>query len=232
MPTPKLSNDVMNFYEHKDVKNLLPQYHNPNEALSGIRFPSRIGVIGSSSSGKTNWLISYLARANDTFGFIHIVCKMKEPLYEFLEKKIGAKYIKFYTNLSELPTPNDIPHKDKQQLIIFDDQVNEKNQQLISEYFVRGRKVGLGLSLIYISQDFHKIPTIIRRQFNFLILLKLSSNRDLNAVLRDFSYDKGVRDMYKEATRERFNFFKIDIDNPNDNKRFSHNWTDYFEVER
>ena len=232
MPTPKLSNDVMNFYERKDVKSLLPQYHNPNEAWSGIRFPSRIGVIGSSSSGKTNWLISYLARANDTFGFIHIVCKMKEPLYEFLEKKIGAKYIKFYTNLSELPTPNDIPHKDKQQLIIFDDQVNEKNQQLISEYFVRGRKVGLGLSLIYISQDFHKIPTIIRRQFNFLILLKLSSNRDLNTVLRDFSYDKGVRDMYKEATRERFNFFKIDIGNPNDNKRFSHNWTDYFEVER
>ena len=157
---------------------------------------------------------------------------MKEPLYEFLEKKIGAKYIKFYTNLSELPTPNDIPHKDKQQLIIFDDQVNEKNQEVIKEWFIRGRKVGLGVSLIYISQDFHKIPTIIRRQFNYLILLKLSSNRDLNTVLRDFSYDKGVRDMYKEATRERFHFFNIDIDNPNDNKRFSHNWTDYFEVER
>ena len=223
-------NQMINFYEHKEVQKLLPTYHNPYEAVSGIKFPARIGVIGSSSSGKTSWLINYLAKANDTFGFIHVVCKMQEPLYEFLENKIGGKHIKFYHHLSELPVPNDIDHKDKQQLLIFDDQVNEKNQDLIKEWFIRGRKIGQGCSLIYISQDFHKIPVLIRRQFNYLVLLKLSSNRDLNTVLRDFSYDKNVRDMYKDATRERFDFFKIDIDNPDDNKRFSHNWTNYYEV--
>jgi len=224
------NNEIINFYQHKEVQKLLPTYHNPYENLSGIKFPARIGVIGSSSSGKSSWLLNYLAKSNDTFGFIHVVCKAQEPLYEFLEKQIGAKYIKFYHNLAELPLPNDIPHKDKQQLLIFDDQVNEKNQDAIKEWFIRGRKVGIGCSLIYISQDFHKIPVIIRRQFNYLILLKLSSNRDLNTVLRDFSYDKNVRDLYKHATKEKLNFFKVDIDNPDDNKRFSHNWTNYYKL--
>ena len=97
------NNDMINFYEHKDVQKLLPTYHNPHESESGIKFPARIGVIGSSSSGKTSWLLNYLAKSNDTFGFIRAACKMQEPLYEFLEKRIGAKYIKFYHHLSNFP---------------------------------------------------------------------------------------------------------------------------------
>ena len=55
------------------------------------------------------------------------------------------------------------------------------------ELFIRGRKIGKGLSLIYLSQSFFKIPKIIRQQFNYLFLLKLSSGRDLNLILSDFS---------------------------------------------
>jgi len=119
-------------------------------------------------------------------------------------------------------------------LVVFDDQVNEKNQDIIKELMIRGRKIGKGLTLCYLSQSFFKIPKIVRLQFSHLILLKLSSNRDLNLILSD--YCLGVnRDelatIYKNATQNKFNFLKIAIDEPDNNKKFSHNWTGFYQIE-
>ena len=192
-----------------------------------------MGIIGSSGGGKTQMLLNLIAKMNDTFGHIHVVYKASEPLYEFLEKKIGAKFITFYTKLTDLPPITDFPHKDKQQLIVFDDQVNEpdKLQQIIKEFYIRGRKVGQGLSLCYLSQSFFKIPKIVRQQFGYLILLKLSSIRDLNLILSDFSLGvdrKQLAAVYKDATSQQFQFLKVDIDNPDNNKKFSRNFTDFY----
>ena len=63
---------------------------------------------------------------------------------EFLSDKLKGKNITFYTKLADLPLPNEFPHKDKQQLVVFDDQVNEKNQDIIKELMIRGRKIGKG----------------------------------------------------------------------------------------
>ena len=228
------SNGMINFYEHPAVKKLLTQYWNPHFDDCRIAVPARIGICASSGGGKTQFLLNMLAQMNDTFGFIHVVYKASEPLYEFLEKRIGGKYIKFYTKLSELPQPNDIDHKDKQQLIVFDDQINEKNQEIIKEYCIRGRKVGKSVSICYLAQDFFKIPTIVRRQFNYLILLKLSSMRDLNLILSDFSLgvDKEkLKMIYKDATKRKFDFLKVDVDNRNNNEKFSHNWKDFYHID-
>ena len=224
---------MINFYENADVKKLLTAYHNPHFNDTQMNIPCRVGVIGSSSSGKTQWLLNFIARSNDTFGHIVVVYKAAEPLYEFLEKKIGAKRITFHKKLSELPQPNDLDHKDKQVLLILDDQVNEKNQEIVKEYFIRGRKCCKGVSIIYISQSFFKIPKIIRSQFNYLILLKLSSARDLQLVVSDFSLGlekQEVALMYKDATKQRFDFFKVDIDQQIDNKKFSKNFTSFYRV--
>ena len=228
------TNEMINFYEHKDVKKLLTKYWNPHFEESQIAAPFRIGIIGSSSSGKTQMLLNLLAKMNDTFGFIYVVYKTSEPLYEFLEKKITSKYIKFYTKLSDLPQPNDIEHKDKQILLVFDDQINEKNQEIVKEYMIRGRKIGKSVSIAYLAQSFFKIPKIVRQQFNYLILLKLSSNRDLNLILGDFSL--GVdRDelalIYKDATKNKFDFLKVDIDQPDNNKKFSKNFTGFYNID-
>ena len=234
---PSYNNSIINFYEHKDVKKLLTEYHNPHFDETQIKLPFRLGLVGSSSSGKTQILLNYIAKANDTFGQIIVCCKMRdEPLYAFLEKKISAKYIKFYTSLAELPSPNELgkEYGDKQILMIFDDMVNEKNQEIIKEYFIRGRKIAGGISMVYISQDFFKIPTLVRRQFNYLMLLKLSSLRDLNLILSDFSLGvdkKLLQLLYKDATKVRGEFLKIDVDNPEMNLKFSHNWTDFYPIE-
>ena len=113
--------------------------------------------------------------------------------------------------------------------------MNEKNQDIIKELMIRGRKIGKGLTMCYLSQSFFKIPKIVRLQFSHLILLKLSSNRDLNLILSDYSL--GVnRDqlamIYKDATESKFHFLKIAVDEPDNNRKFSHNWTDFYCIER
>ena len=234
MPPKVKNNDIVNFYEHKEVQKLITKYHNPNFEYHQIKVPFRAGIIASSSGGKTQLLLNMIAKMDDTFGHIHVVYKASEPLYEFLAKSIGDKNITFYTKLADLPLPNDFDHKDKQQLVVFDDQVTEKNQQSIAELFIRGRKIGKSISMVYLSQSFFKIPKIVRQQFNYLFLLKLSSARDLNLILSDFSLgiDRNkLVSIYKQATKEKGHFLKIDIDNPNENRKFSHNWTDFYKIE-
>jgi hypothetical protein len=234
-PTSQSTNQMINFYEHKDIQKLLPNYHNPGFVETQISIPARIGVIASSGGGKTQWLLNFLAKTNDTWGHIHVVYKTSEPLYEFLSDKLKGKNITFYTSLAKLPQPNDIGIKDKQQLIVFDDQVNEKNQEIVKEYCIRGRKIGKGVSVCYLSQSFFKIPKIVRLQFSHLILLKLSSNRDLNLILSDYSLGVDRQQLamiYKDATKIKFDFLKVAIDEPDNNKKFSHNWTDFYKIEQ
>lgn len=159
--------------------------------------------------------------------------KASEPLYEFLRDKIGSKNITFDTKLTDLPAPNDLNMGNKQVLLVFDDQVAEKNQQKIEEYFLRGRKVGGGITMCYLSQNFYGVPTLIRRQFNYVIILKLSGAKDLNAIIQNYSLgldaDEIVK-LYKESTREKFNFFKISVEERDDNKIYIHNFTQFFKI--
>ena len=97
------------------------------------------------------------------------------------------EYCVFATQIGKFPQVNKMP-KDKQILCVFDDVVNysEKSQEIIKEYYIRGRKHGKGISMCYLSQSFFRIPKIIRLQCNYLILLKLGSKRDLNLILSDY----------------------------------------------
>ena len=229
-----MSNEMINFYEHKDVKKLAPKYFNPHLNETQISIPARIGVIAPSGTGKTQWLLNYIHKCQNTFGHIIIVYKASEPLYEFLRDKIGSKNITFYTKLTELPNPVDLNMGNKQILLVFDDQVAEKNQNKIEEYFIRGRKIGGGITMCYLSQSFFAIPTLIRRQFNYVIILKLSGKGDLNLILSNYALGIEVDqiiDLYKNATKDKFNFLKIDIENRDDNRKFSHNFIDFYKIE-
>jgi hypothetical protein len=222
---------MINFYEHKDVKKLATKYHNPHFADTQIQIPARIGVIAPSGTGKTQWLLNYISKSFDTFGHIVVVYKASEPLYEFLREKIGSKSITFYTKLTDLPAPNALDVGDKQVLLVFDDQVAEKNQQKIEEYFLRGRKAGGGHH--YLSQNFHGIPVLIRRQFSYVIILKLSGAKDMKQLIANHSLGLDPDDivkLYKDATREKFNFLKISVDERDENKMYSHNFTEFYTV--
>jgi hypothetical protein len=226
-------NSMINFYEHKDVKKLATKYHNPHFKDTQIDIPARIGVIAPSGTGKTQWLLNYISKSFDTFGHIVVVYKSSEPLYEFLRDKIGSKNITFYTKLTDLPAPNNLDMGNKQVLLVFDDQVATRDQSKIEEYFLRGRKVAGGITMCYLSQNFHGIPVLIRRQFNYVIILKLSGAKDMKQIIANYSLgldpDEIVK-LYKDATRDKFNFLKISVDERDENKMYSHNFTDFYNV--
>jgi hypothetical protein len=229
-----VENSMVNFYQHKNMKQFLTEYENPHFDSHQIKVPFRMAVIAASGGGKTQFLLNLIAKMQSTFGHIYVCYKASEPLYEFLAKSIGDKSITFFTQLGKFPQVNEMP-KDKQILCVFDDVVNysEKSQEIIKEYYIRGRKHGKGISMCYLSQSFFRIPKIIRLQCNYLILLKLGSKRDLNLILSDYGLgvDKDELMMiYKNATQIPFDFLKISTDERDDSKRFSHNWTGFYAI--
>jgi len=223
------NDNLINFYEQKAVKKYASKNYNPHFAETQISIPSRIGFIGSTGSGKTSALLNYIYRSQDTFIHIYVVYKEEEPLYLYLGDKLKDN-ITFYKGLDKLPNADDLPFThDGQVLLIFDDQVAEKDQSKISDYFLRGRKIGNGITIMYLSQSFYAIPKFLRQQMNYLIIVKIGSVRDLRSILKDYSLgvdiDKLVS-LYKTATQTFPSFFKIALGAPPD-KTFSKNFTTF-----
>jgi uncharacterized membrane protein YsdA (DUF1294 family) len=100
----------------------------------------------------------------------------------------------------------------KQVLLIFDDQNAVKDQSKIEEYYLRGRKVAGGVTCFYLAQNYFSIPTLIRRQFNYVILLKLSGAKDMKQIIQNYSLGLNanqVISLYRDATKKKFDFLKF-----------------------
>ena len=137
-----------------------------------------------------------------------------------------------YKKLSDLPSPDNLGMNDKAVLLILDDIVVDKKQEVLENYFIRGRKIGLGITIAYLSQSYYDIPKIIRKNMNYLIILKLSGERELTTILRNYSLGlepSQLMAIYKDAVKTQFNFLKLSVSAP-DNKKLSKNWTDFYKV--
>jgi hypothetical protein len=227
-------NSMVNFYQHKYMKQFLTEYENPCFDSHQVKVPCRMAIIAASGGGKSQFLLNLIAKMQNTFGAIYVCYRASEPLYEFLAKSIGDKNITFFTSLAKFPQVSEMP-KDKQILCVFDDVINysDREQGIIKEYYIRGRKWGKGISMCYLSQSFFRIPKIIRLQCNYLILLKLGSRRDLSLILSDYGLGvekEELMSIYKHATQIPFDFLKISTDERDDSKRFSHNWTEWYDI--
>jgi hypothetical protein len=90
------------------------------------------------------------------------------------------------------------------------------------------------ITMIYLSQNYFSIPTLIRRQFSYIIILKLSGAKDMKQIIANYSLgldpNKIVK-LYKHATRDKMNFFKINVESREPNEMYSHNFTGFYKVE-
>ena len=206
---------------------------NPNIHLHGInRLPFRITCVAPSGSGKSNFvvnLIELFSKGEGTFSSIEIFCRCKdEPLYQFLHDKTKGG-IKIYEDLNELKNINTYD-KTENHLIIWDDLVLTKDQSMISEFFLRGRKQGI--SLIYLSQSYYQIPKMIRLNSNYLVILKLGQKRNLNMIMSELSLGvtkEQLIKIYNYATRDKFSVLMVDLDEPDINMKFRKNFLDIVE---
>jgi hypothetical protein len=225
--------EIINFYQLEAVQAFEEKAHNPNYDVHGIKIPFRMLVIGSSGSGKTNVIVNLIQQMENTFHNIYIYTRAKgEPLYQFLESRIPPEFLKIEEGLDSFNKldPNKAYDKTKQTLIVFDDLVLEKDQSKITELFIRGRK--LGVSLIYISQSYYRIPITIRGQSTYLILKKIASTRDLTSILRDSSLgiDKTILNrIYKYCTQELTDFLLIDKEAIQE-QIFRHNFDEILDI--
>lgn len=208
-----MAGKLQNFYTL--TKHLNKDYHNPNYKRHMMQLPFRLLICGGSGAGKTNTLMNLIKRMSGTFNTIVICCKSKEePLYQYLEEKAGDS-VQFYEGINNIPSVDQFADCG-QTLVVFDDLVLDKNQGPIEQFFIRGRKVGDGISCAYLSQSYFKTPKTIRLQCNYMMLKKLSSTRDLNMILNDFALGvdkKALGKLYKAATADMLSFLMIDVNN-------------------
>ena len=222
-----------NFYARKEMKKYLSSPDNPNVKLHGLdKLPFRMIVVAPSGSGKSNFvlnLIEKFSKGKGTFHSIHLICRSKcEPLYEYLENKT-KKTIKILEGVSEIPDINSFD-SGQQHLMIFDDLVLEKNQSQIAEYYVRGRK--RGISMVYLSQSFYRIPKTIRSNCNYFVILKLNGKRDLNLIMSEFELGINKDELlkiYEDATRNKFSVLLIDVE-ADKQEKFRRNFKDFYTI--
>ena len=181
---------IINFYELDEVKELTPNYHNPNynDDTMPLQHPERIIILAPSGGGKTNLLLSMIKAMNGTFQQILLFTQCKcEPLYEYLEKKIPYPQFQIFEGIEEVKKFNFDALEEVQTLVIFDDMVIEKenDQSKIKNLFIRGRKMcGMhGISTIYLTQSYYKVPKTIRGQTTKLFIRKINGKQDLSMIL-------------------------------------------------
>ena len=196
-------------------KEFLDNAENPNFHLHKLKLPFRMCIVAPSGSGKTNFLINVLklfcAGDKGTFQSINIITRNKdEPLYRWISSV--CEQIIITEGLSTTPALDKFD-KEKNHLVVFDDLVLSKDLSTVENYYIRARK--LNCSVIFISQSYFRIPKIIRNNCSYMVLLKLSGNREVNLILSEFGLGvskEELTEIYKYATSEKFSPLLIDLE--------------------
>ena len=114
--------------------------------------------------------------------------------------------------------------KERKILIVFDDIIadminNKKPNSIITELFIRCRK--LNISLLFITQAYFKVPKDVRLNSAHFFIMKILNKRELQQTALNHSSDinyKGSIKIYKKYTAEPYYFLVNDAmlasDNP------------------
>ena len=115
------------------------------------------------------------------------------------------------------------PDKDNKNLIVFDDMIadminNTKLNSIVTELFIRGRK--LNISLVFITQSYFKVPKDVRLNTTHFFIAKISNKREIQQIAINNSSDISTKDfinIYRERTAESYFFLVNDTTLASDN---------------
>ena len=115
------------------------------------------------------------------------------------------------------------PDKENKILIVFDDMIadminNKKLNSIVTDLFIRGRK--LNISLVFIAQSYVKVPKDVKLNTTDFFFMKIPNKRELQQIARNHSSEIGFKDLiriYKKVTAEPYSLVNDDTlasDNP------------------
>jgi hypothetical protein len=224
-----MSDKIKNFYlQFKEEK----KKEDPNFKNHLIQPKARIGLIGGSGSGKTQFLLNFLDRVGARFFEIYIYTTDPfEKLMLLLKKKIPEAII---TNeIDEIPELSEFNNDtEREKLIVFDDFITLSHKEMVKldEYAIAGRK--FGFTSIFMAQNYRQMDKNIVRNLNYIVIFKLNDNTTLRNILtnhniHDISKEK-LKLFYNIATKEKFNFLLLDLNPESKNIAYRHNFLNIF----
>ena len=88
-------------------------------------------------------------------------------------------------------------YKENKVLIVFDDMIadmihNKKLNSIVTELFIRGRK--LNISLVFITQSYFKVPKDVRLNTSHFFIAKIPNKRELQQIAINHSSDINTKD--------------------------------------
>ena len=163
--------------------------------------PYRILIIDGSGSGKTKTLLNLI---NNQAYINKIYLYAKDPYekkYQYLinkREKVGLNH--FNDPKAFMEHSNDMqdvykniegynPIKKCKVLIIFDDMIgdmigdminNNKLNPIVTELFIRGRK--LNISIVFITQSYFKVPKDVRLNSTHFFIMKIPNKKELQQI--------------------------------------------------
>ena len=107
---------------------------------------------------------------------------------------------------------NTIQVKNVNILIIFDDMIadminNKKHSSIVTELFIRGKK--LNISFAFIAQSCFKVPKNVRLSSTHFFIMKIPNKRELQQIALNHSSDIDFKDfmkIYRKYTAEPYSF--------------------------
>ena len=115
-------------------------------------------------------------------------------------------------------------HKERKILIVCDDMIadminSNKLNSVVTELFIRGRK--LNIALVFITQSYFKVPKDVRLNSTHFFIMKIWSKRELQQIVLNHSSDINSKysiKINKKCTAEPYSFLVNDAmlasDNP------------------
>ena len=156
--------------------------------------PYRILIIGGSGSGKTNLLLNLIENQPDIDKIYLYAKDPYEAKYQYLINKREGVGINHFKDLKAfIEYSNDMnnvyrnidyynPDKENKILIVFDGMIadmiqNKKLNSIVTELFIRGRKINI--SLVFIAQSYFKVPKDVRLNTTHFFVTKILSKTEL-----------------------------------------------------
>ena len=84
---------------------------------------------------------------------------------------------------------------------------NKKLNSIVTELFIRGRK--LNISIVFITQSYFKVPKDVRLNSTHFFIMKIPNKRELQQITLNHSSDIDLKDfikIFKKYTAEPYSF--------------------------